>query len=362
MSPRRFVAVRIACLVLLTVTWAQDTRYAGEFSQVPFGCRAVGMGNAAVAAPLGAEGLVWNPALPGFEEQYRVWVEGARLYGGLSHTGALSLTVPVQNKINLSGAYAAFFSGDIIEQDTLPGTPLERLYDYGKRPDENSGRGVFHNNHHLLTASVAKVFGIPLPRPSGFSVPIPLDVGGGVSFRYYWQTMTPGDKTRMAVNGNLDVGTAVRLGVDYDIEEERICRAVMFGVSVRNVLRTKMVWLYSRDSYEEPVHPSAHFGISYLDETGFLFADWLLSVALHRRYESTLHAGIEATVRDVVSFRVGIADRTFSFGAGIGYRGVTIDYSFSFDELAFTPLRLAVGYAFGVGGGKRERRGGAETR
>jgi hypothetical protein len=33
-------------------------------------------------------------------------------------------------------------------------------------------------------------------------------------------------------------------------------------------------------------------------------------------------------------------------GAGVQYKKISLDYAFSFDDLAYSPVRLSLGYAF----------------
>lgn len=335
----------LVCAILCGAA-KSEIRYAGELYQVPEGCRAVAMGGGGAALPGGAIVQFWNPSLIGLSDAIRGDIEGARLYDGLSKLGTVSFAAPVQDGLSAGILYTAFFPDDITEWDSLPGGYSELLYNPELRPDENSGKGVFHNNQHLLILSVGKSFAIPLPRPGGFSLPLPVDLAIGLNIKWHWMTMTPGDKVRLGMNFNLDFGFALRVGVDYDLEKDRPRREVLLGVALRSFLPSSMTWFYSHEHYEEPIDGVQEFGLCYVDRSGFLFANWVLTVSFERSYERTAHAGVEAEFFDMVAFRGGIDGETASLGAGIRYRNYSIDYAFCFDELSYSKLRLGAGVQF----------------
>ncbi len=319
-------------------------RYAGEFNHVPVGCRNVAMGNTGVVQPYSNISCFWNPSLIALSRLYNVNVEGAKLYGGLSSLGAISFVAPVQNGLNAGLIYKAFFPDNIIERDSLPGSFFERQYNYNI--DGYPSKGVFHNNQHSVIVSVAKLFSIPIPRPANFALPMPVDVGVGLNIKSLWQTMSPGDKVRMGYNINLDLGLCLRIGTDYNLAEKSIQREILIAMSLRDFLPTKMIWLHSYNDYEEPVDGSQYFGLSYIDRSGFLFGDWTVSLSLHRLYDITLHAGLEGKFFDIVAFRCGISNKIAALGAGIHYKNYSLDYSFTFDKIDYSFLRLAVGAEF----------------
>ncbi len=336
------------CLLSFTFTsGAQSIRYAGELMQIPLGCRSVGMGNATAALSGMGNSAYWNPAIPSLDDDLRFCIiEGARLYEGLSDLGSAAAFTPVQNGLVMGAAYTAFFSGDITEWDSLPGTQREREGKWRENRKIYEGNGIFHNNQHLIVATVSKSFSLPVPRPAGFSAPMPVDIAAGINFKYYWQTITPEDKVRMGMNVNMDVGAALQIGVDYDLKKQAVSRKVIIGLSVRNALPTDVVWMHSYQDYKEPVDYTLLYGMSYADYTRFLWADWTASVSVKKSYRSTVQAGIEGVFFDCVAIRAGIDDKNPTLGAGLKIKMFSLDYAFSFDEVTFSPVRLSLGVRF----------------
>ena len=343
---RSFLLATAVAAATVVQASAQDIRYAAELNHVPVECRSVAMGNTGVVLPRNGTGAYWNPSLPAFLEKYEITVEGAKLFGSLADLGVLSAAAPIQNGINLGALYTGFFSGDILQQDSLEGTPLERLYNPQLRANGEDATGVFHNNQHRIQLFIARLFNVPIPRPAGYSLPLPIDIGAGLNFKYYWQTLTPADDVRMGFNMNLDFGAALSIGADTDIKTQEITRRILIGIALRDFLPTKVMWLHSPTEYQEPVHGTQSFGVSYTDRTGLLKGNWTVAIALNRSYESTVHVGLEGEFWNLIAFRAGLANRIPSLGAGISTDFFRVDYAFTFDELAFTPLRLAIGVRF----------------
>jgi hypothetical protein len=322
-----------------------SVRYADELSQVPTSCRVAAMGDAGVAVPLDAGGVFWNPAAHAFVDQYELSAEYARLYGDLSSHGCAAIHVPLQEQMSVVAFYERYQSGPIQEWDSLPGTELQRLQDPSLRPD-GSNNGLFYNDQNCVILSLAKIFPMPVPRPASYSYPLPVDLSVGINFKDYWETLNPDGKVYMGMNINCDAGLMLRVSIDYDLVKKQVCREIYAGIAVKDFLETSVVWLHSPDNYQESVDPSSYYGISYVDRTHFLGANWLVSFALEKSYDVTYHAGIEAEFFDMVALRAGLSENVWTFGAGITYRSYSLDYAFRFDDIDYSPLRIALRVRF----------------
>ena len=295
--------------------------------------------------PLDAAGAFWNPSSHAFITNSEISVEYARLFGGISSQGCAAIHVPLQDRMSIDAFYTRYQSGTIYQWDTLPGTELERLSDPSMRAD-GSYQGIFSNDQNLLLLSVARVFTLPIPRVDSYSYPLPAEISGGINFKGFWQTMNPAGKVYMGMNVNCDAGMMLRIGLDYDLANKRVCREIYAGLDVRNFLGTRMVWLHSPDDYQETVDMSESYGISYIDRTHFLGANWIASFSVLRDYGTTYHGGIEAQFADLISFRAGLSDKVFTCGAGVTYKNYSLDYAYRFDEIAASPVRLSLRVTF----------------
>ena len=322
-----------------------DILYAAELNSVPVGCRSTAMGNTGIALPFEAVSMFWNPAAASFVHSYDVSAEYAQLYGGLSSQACAAFRAPLQDGVSVGLIYEPFFSGDISRWDTLQGTYLDRQMDPTLRAN-GSSEGVFTNNQNILSLSLAKLFELPVPRPTSYSYPLPVELSVGVSFKGFWETMNPDGKLRMGVNVNCDAGVVLRVGLDYDMSRQAVSREIYAAFSLRDALETQVSWLHSPDEYQEQVDQLQYYGISYVDKTGLLAAQWTVAFSLEKSYQITYHAGIEALFWDMLAFRAGMSENVPTIGAGIRYKRYYLDYAFSFDDIASSPLRVSLGCWF----------------
>ncbi len=341
----RLIAPVIVCLWYAVYCQTDVVRYALELDQVPSSCRVAALGDAGVAIPLDAVSIFWNPAAHAFIDKYEVSAEYARLYGGLSTHGCVAAHVPLQEQMSVAAMYVRFQSGAISLWDSLPGTETERLNDPSMRADA-SNNGYFYNDQNMVTVSLAKLFSVPIGRPETYNYPMPMDLSAGINFKEFWQTLNPSGKVRMGMNINCDAGLLLRVSLDYDLQQKMVDREVYVGATVKDLLGTKEVWLHSPDNYQETVDLSQYYGIAYIDKTHLLGANWLVTAALERSYETTYHCGIEAQVFNMVALRLGVSQNVFTCGAGVTYKNYSLDYAFRFDDVDYSPLRLSLKVAF----------------
>jgi len=151
---------------------------------------------------------------------------------------------------------------------------------------------------------------------------------------------------RMGVNVNCDAGLVLRIGLDYDLSSQTVSREIYAAASLRDALGTQVTWLHSPDNYQEKVDRLQYYGVSYVDKTGILAAHWTVSLAIEKSYELTYHGGIEALFWEMLAFRAGMSDKVPTLGAGVRYKRYYLDYAFSFDDVASSPLRLSLGCWF----------------
>ncbi|MDG5814812.1 hypothetical protein QA601_06980 [Chitinispirillales bacterium ANBcel5] len=328
-----------------------EIRYAGEMMHLPVGSDVAAMGNSGVSLATRATSAYWNPAASSMLSEFEVSLEYANLFWGLAHHGVIALHMPLENAgIGLSALLIPFYSGTIQKWDTLSGTFQQRLHNPDLRADGSSD-GHFYNTSTMMVVSLGRLFSIPLPRSAAGDLPLVMDVGSGVNFKGTWQTTNIDDKVRVGMNATLDLGVLMRFGVDYDFNYKKLSRFISLGVSLRNVIPSKMMWSHSDDGsgkreYKEPVHGTQHFGISYSDYSGFWGADWILTVSVIRNYAQTYHFGVEAEFWNTVSFRVGLSDKVPTLGTGVKFRNYFLDYAFRFDKLEYSPVRITMGFNF----------------
>jgi len=322
-----------------------DVRYTAEMTRLPAGADVAAMGDAGVALPGRASSSIWNPALAAYVNQYVVSAEGADLYQHLSQHGCFSGSAPLRSNSGVAVHYQPFYSGVIEEYDTIPeASGFNGLTRY--KP-----QGYFKNYQHLITVGVARKVSTSMPRFSETAFKMPFEIAFGGNLKAFIQYMNPGGDRYMGLGYSMDVGMSSRIGLDYDIDKKEISREIQVGVSVRDVLPTDIVWIYSNDdvwmysptAYREAFTYAHYYGVSYTDRSSDLPFDWTLALSLHKEYEVTYHGGLELLFMKKVLFRAGLSDKTPVFGTGLRYKNMFVDYAFRFDAVAISYARLTAG-------------------
>ena len=341
----------IVCLLLLWYGQVKEgfpeetIRYTADVSRLPVGTDIAALGDAGVVLPRRVTAAIWNPAAAAFLKRYEFSIEGADLYQHLSQQGCFSGTAPLRNNLGVALSYLPFYSGRILMYDTIPeATGFNGIQNH-------QPTGFMRNYQHLVVCAFARKFPLLLPRFSGTALPLPLDLSIGGNMKAYAQTMSPGGVLHMGMGYNVDIGLQARFGLDFNIRTNDVCREIWLGATVRDVLPSDVIWIYSSDNrltyspenYREPFHFAQYYGIAYVDRSGDLFANWTIALSLHKEYALTYHGGIEAEFWNMAFFRVGFSGRTPTLGAGLRYRRLFIDYAFRFEEIAFSFIRLTIG-------------------
>ncbi|MBN1578604.1 MAG: hypothetical protein JW913_18720 [Chitinispirillaceae bacterium] len=338
------------CMLLLWQCAGRDCRaedsirYTADVSRLPVGTDIAAMGDAGVVLPRRATATIWNPAAAAFLKRYEFSMEGADLYQRLSQQGCFAGTAPLQNNLGAVLSYQPFYSGRILQYDTIPESPVNGMTSY-------QPTGFIRNYQHLVICALARNFPLRLPRFPGTDLPLPLDISIGGNLKAYAQTMSPSGLLHIGMGYNVDLGLQTRIGLDFDVRNNEVRREVWLGATIRDVLPSDVIWIYARDdklmyspeNYREPFHYAQYYGVAFVDRSGDLFADWTVALSLHKEYEVTYHGGIEAEFWNTALFRIGFSGRTPTLGAGLRYRRFFIDYAFRFEEIALSFIRLTVG-------------------
>jgi hypothetical protein len=329
------------------VSASDEIRYAADMMHFPVGADIAAMGDAGVVLPRRAISAYWNPAASAFLHQYEVSVEGAEMYSGLSRQACATIHAPVQGNTGITLMYLPFYSGKIARYDSLPGTYQERLRVQDKSVF-GKPNGYFRNNQHLVVCSVGKLFEFELPRLPGVSLPLSVELGCGADVKGFWHMMDPDGNLTLASGFNADLGVVSSITIDYDLRTKQPIRHVLLAMDLKNILSSSINWQESYDNYIEPFTFSQQYGLSYVDNSGFLGGNWTIALALKKYIDVSYHAGLEVEYLDKVCFRIGLADRVPVLGAGVHLKHFFADYALRFDPVSVSWVRLATGVTFGL--------------
>ncbi|MFQ5905684.1 MAG: hypothetical protein ACE5JA_03845, partial [bacterium] len=155
-----------------------------------------------------------------------------------------------------------------------------------------------------------------------------------------------------------DLGTATGLGAGLDVGVIfRAHERLSLGLAVKDATTTVLSWETGTREY---VMPTSSLGFALSTPVEFPKGKFALAADVDIKFENRRtasqfaydflsgesHVGCEYTYRKVVSARVGIDAGHPAFGAGLSYRGFSLDYAhLNHDELGVTK-RISGSYSF----------------
>jgi tetratricopeptide (TPR) repeat protein len=250
------------------------------------GARAMGLGRAYVAVANDPTAMFWNPAGLELAPRSALTLFHNQLIEGSMHD-FIGFVYPTLTYGTVGLGYSRIGTGDIHAFDTNDVLEGEMNYEESE-----------------FYVSYAKK--------------LPYNIYGGTTFKIRRHSFSFVDRDA--------TGLGVDIGLMYRPEwENNILRNLAFGLSYRNLVSPALKLGAGTD--HEPFHLTfgliKGFEIGQTNELNIVF-DYHKS----RDETGSILAGTEYLYKELGSFRVGLDNMNFSFGAGLKYSLVTIDYAF----------------------------------
>lgn len=325
-------------------------RYALEFHKLGAGIRAKAMGNAYVAGEPEGTCIHWNPANLGNLKSHDVYFGHTGLYGNIANFNAGLLAVVLPSRVGVGLGYKRFEDSDINMYPNLETSIGERLREYDLRAT-GSPSGWMSNVQDAILVSAGKVYALEMPRLTFHSLPAPLFLGVGATFKFFRNQfrLNPGSGNPTAyygANTNMDLAFSMQIGLQVDPKTRAIERLFGFGANLNDVLGTPVNYAYSITQYSETTDRSYVVGLCFIERTRWVRGQLMLTLDIDRQYGRVSHVGCEYAYRNVLALRAGLDSGYPTVGAGITYKYFRIDYAYAYNPLAGTPLQVGMGISF----------------
>lgn len=290
----------IALLILALAGSAAATWYAGDFERLGTSARIIGMGGAAVATAQGPAAIYYNPARAGTPGRTGLLFLHSEDFSGLLRHNFLAASFPTGTQ---SFGLAVLHNG-------IPGIKLTVL------PDSTRPPGPDNRPYVERTVSANQLVG----------------------FVSYARTLVPefsvGSNVKI-IYQDLGVGSCFGMGIDLGLLA-RPAGALDIGLRIRNASLSPLFWSSGTREYITP-----RFAVG-IGRTMIFGRDALvLAIEAETGLEEPdlgYNLGAEYSFRNALFGRVGIHDGNLTFGLGLRYRRLYLDY----------------GYAGGYAAGSRE--------
>jgi hypothetical protein len=339
--------------VLLSVcsVLAQSGRqYANAFLEIPLGARAAGMGNAYAAVANDGTAFFWNPAGVALMHRREVSLMYSSQFDGLAQYNFIGYTHQLSRNYGFSIAWIRYSVGNIPETSALEDSKNDRgnpNYDFSKY-----FHGQFNYVNNALFFTFAKMNSVKLNLGwlyNDFAIQIPVGINfkiieGGSSGISGQNGKVAGDISQSGIG--VDIGTMIMFGVNDLFETPSLGDfAVAFHIQDATNTNARYNAISSSTRAQDITKPSLKFGLSYIQPLDQLKSNILISYESNTRYGGDRHYGFEYDYRRMVALRMGIDNRSLTYGAGISAWQFHLDYALATHALGYTH-RISLSYKF----------------
>lgn len=284
--------IRIILITLSVTGLLLATKYAGDFELLSTSARAIGMGNAVVAAARDPSAIYYNPALTVNQRRRAVMLMHSEDFSGLLSHNYLAIALPAERQV----------VGLALLHNAIPDIKLTALPNPDSPPGEN-------NRPYVYKTVNANQF-----------------VGYFSFARRLTSVWAAGGNAKIIYQELGGTGSCLGIGVDGGLSCTPI-RDLDVGLSIRNLSTAPLFW---SNGSREVVYPQLTFGLGKKFRWGRDYLLCAIAVELlpaERHFYTNL--GAEYSLRDILFARVGSYRNNLSFGLGARFRGFHIDYGYA---------------------------------
>jgi tetratricopeptide (TPR) repeat protein len=314
---RRSSMIRRALISIAAFSWISSPvatfaeEDGGSQSVFAFGAgnRALAMGGAFVGVADDASAAIWNPAGLGLLQMSELQVSHASVGDVDMNEQYAAIAIPSWKWGGASATFRRFAVGGIEGRDDRNAIIPGEISDHQSEIKLSYGRAIGD------AWSAGGSFNIRRQSLAGFSA-----TGVGV-----------------------DLGAIVRPGAFFDRENTWVNR-VRAGVAILNVIEPTL--RLSQDEITDPIlfRTGASYRHDWSDQVSLLTA---LDFEKSSKTEAMMRLGLESTLLETLSLRAGWNDAGWAAGAGVHWKGASVDYVLEENEIE-TVHRFGLSYGFGL--------------
>ncbi len=312
---------RTLLVFLLSVSpaFAQGTKYAGSFLEIPVGARALGLGDAFVSLADDGSAFHYNPAGSALVSEKLLSLMYSSQYGSLvsplSNFYFIGYTQPIQD-LSLSVDWVR------LSVDNIPSQPDLTVYDSPAQRElmvkSGTNSGTFGSADDAVYLNISKLYKFNVDLGwLFFKIPVQLPVG--LNFKIIHRSLD----NRVASGFGLDGGFMLRFPIGPIIHKKSI-GSFSFGMDIRDATDTRIAWDTQRT---EVIPRSLVWGGSFEVPVSPLAGEVVIALNKDSKYGDFLIGG-EYVYKQVLSVRAGSDATDLTAGAGIDLDFLHVDYAF----------------------------------
>jgi hypothetical protein len=267
----------------------------------------------------------------GDAKTFRLELASLPLFGGLSQTwdGAMGYALDKDTRMSVFGQLVS--TSDIEKLPLLRGSREDRLNDPDFRPSSCHGCTPMTDMVYLVSLNFMRKYDLEFPRLDAFSRPIPIQLSGGVSAKYFYEELWADDY--VAQNMNLDAGVCMKFLWGYNPIDKSSDRNIKIQFSGFELLPTRQQSEVSGTQVYEKMPYRWHMSADW--EEGLPDLASTVSAGFTQKSEGGRYPGLglEWDLKEMLFLRAGMDQDYLSAGASMAWRWVSVHYAFRYHEL-----------------------------
>ncbi|MEO6940410.1 MAG: UPF0164 family protein [Candidatus Kapaibacterium sp.] len=316
-------------LIMISEAYAQDSKYAGAFLEIPVGGRALSMGGAYTGIADDESAFHWNPAGVSLMDHKYLGMMYSSEFGipgsALANFFHLGFTLPLEN-VSIAANWVRLAVGDLSHTPDLTGINITAERERMVRDALAGSQDLFSDTEDAFVLSIARDNKFILDW-GWLYYAHPVEVPIGVNFKYIRQKVgTFGQAQGIGV----DAGIMLRFSLgDYLLMP--FLGKLALAVNVTDIGGTKLVWSTERP-HTIPMRIVG--GASYAQDLPFINTVVTLAGDFTVHESEKPRLGIDFTYLENISVRAGLNKGFFATGAGFVWeKRLKVDYSLSLHDL-----------------------------
>ncbi len=262
------------------------------------------------------------------------------LFGGLSQALNGAGTLRLDSNLRLSAFTSIVSTSNIMVLPLLRGTYAERLADPDLRPDGCQGCPSLRDRVYLGSLNIHRTFSTQLPRVGLESRPIPVQLGTGISAKYFWEELEGGDY--QAQNLNADAGLSLRVLWDYNPIDKVAYQVFKIQIGGFELLPTRQRSDIGQFSAFESLNHRWHYSGSFEQVVTSLHSTFVLGVEQRSEGGRWPALGAEWLLDKALALRGGWDENFWAAGVSARYRWISVHYALRHHDLGTSYYQVSL--------------------
>lgn len=323
---------RIAILIYFgfSVLLLNAEEYTADFLNIGVDAKALAMGEAYCAYSGDVSSFYWNPAGLGRIQNIRLSGMYGPQFGSIQNPVAnfhyLGIVLPLQGDAVFAVNWIRLKVDDIpVYAELLGQSYWDRLHNIHLRPSGEPD-GYMADTEDAFFFSFAKMNAFIWDLGWEFHE-VRVEIPFGINVKWIHQSLGEGEATGLGI----DLGTAIRMRMDDFFQYEPL-GIFSVGMNIKDLTQSKLNW-NTEEETQEQIKTRVRWGVAYMQSIDAVKGHWAVAIDFEKHRKNQKYLGFEACLYQSIFLRIGSSLGSPTYGAGISFWRLNVDYAFMTHEL-----------------------------